>query len=241
MAQSNIEPAQQVTARVVGLLYILTMASSVFSEMIVMDRLVVPGDALATARSIAGAALFFRLGVLADLFTCAGVVALNWGLYVILRPVGRRLALLGASLRVVEAAITGSLLVLSFLVLRLLGKADDPAAFAPEQLAVLARAVLGARASGLHVAGVLLGLGSALYGFLWWRSGYIPRPLALLGIVGSLGLVGVTSLVILFPSLGKLLNVLYMLPLGLFEVMLGLLLLAGGLRAPVGGDRPGRA
>ena len=242
MAQpNNIEPARQVAARVVGLLYLLTLASSVFSEMIVMDRLVVPGDALATARGIAGAALFFRLGVLADLFTCAGVVALNWGLYVILRPVGRQLALLAAFLRLVEAAIAGSLIVGSFLVLRLLAKTDDPAAFSPEQLAVLARAVLGARVSGLHVAGVLLGLGSAVYGILWWRSGYVPRPLAALGIVGSLGLVGVTSLVLLFPSVGPLLNVLYMLPLGLFEVMLGLLLLVGGLRAPASGAPPGPA
>lgn len=242
MAQpNNIEPARQVAARVVGLLYLLTLASSVFSEMIVMDRLVVPGDALATAHGIAGAALFFRLGVLADLFTCAGVVALNWGLYVILRPVGRHLALLAAFLRLVEAAIAGSLIVGSFLVLRLLAKTDDPAAFSPEQLAVLARAVLGARVSGLHVAGVLLGLGSAVYGILWWRSGYVPRPLAALGIVGSLGLVGVTSLVLLFPSVGPLLNVLYMLPLGLFEVMLGLLLLVGGLRAPASGAPPGPA
>lgn len=236
MTHRSIEPAQQVAARVVGLLYLLTMASSVFAEMIVRDSLVVPGDAVATAQKIAGAAFFFRLGLLADLFTCAGVVALNWGLYVILRPVDHRLALLGAFLRLVEAAIAGSLLVGSFFVLRLLGKSDYLNAFNPEQLAVLARVFLGSQATGLNIVFVILGLGSTVYGILWFRSGYIPRPLAALGIMASVALSSVTALIVLFPSLGTMLNILYMLPLGIFEVGLGLLLFIGGLRAPASGS-----
>jgi hypothetical protein len=233
MSSRIVEPAQQVAARLVGLLYVVTMASSVFGEMVVRGTLVVPGDAVATARNITGAGFLFRLGLLADVVTFVGVIALNWGLYVVLRPVGRHLALLAASFRLAEAAVATSLLAASLLLLRLLGSADYLEAFDFEQRAVLARSLLGAQATGMYVVFVLLGLGSAIYAALWYRSGYIARPFAALGVGASVFLSVVSALIVLFPRLGEFLNVFYMVPLGVFEVVLGLWLFVRGL--PKGG------
>jgi hypothetical protein len=224
-----IAPAQQKAARIVGLLYVVTVATSVFAEIVVRETLIVPGDAVATARNIAGAGFFFRLGLLADLFTAAGVIVLNWALFVVLRPVSPNLALLAAFLRLVEAAVATALLVGSFLVLRILGTADSLSAFEPDQRAVLARVFLGGQATGLNLVFILLGLGSALYAVLWYRSGYIAKPFAAFGVVSSLLLSAVTALIVLFPALGELLKIFYMVPLGVFEVGLGLWLFVRGL------------
>ena len=39
---------------------------------------------------------------------------------------------------------------------------------------------------GLSIGFVFLGLGSAVFSYVWLKSRYIPKALALLGIFGSL-------------------------------------------------------
>lgn len=224
-------PVQRHAARVVGVLYLLTMATGVFSEMFVRERLIVRGDATATASNIAAAEFLYRLGLYADVVTMAGVVVLAWALWVVLKPVGPHLAALAVLLRAVEVSVAASGLTAGLGVLRWLGSASYLSAFEPAQRHVLARVLLGAQAAATQIAFVLLGLGSTVFAFLWLRSRYVPRPLAALGVVGSLLLAAVTILSLVFPGLDAL-GMSCMIPLGVFEVGLGGWLLARGLASP---------
>jgi hypothetical protein len=85
-------------------MYLITMASGVFG-FFVKSSLLVPGDATATAQNIIGSERLFRIGIVSDLATSAGVLVLTWALYVLLRPVNKDLALLAAFFRLVENAI----------------------------------------------------------------------------------------------------------------------------------------
>jgi len=49
---------------------------------------------------------------------------------------------------------------------------------------------------------VFLRLGSTVFSYLWFKSRYIPRALAALGIFSSLVLALVTLAIMVFPGLG---------------------------------------
>ena len=101
-AISSAEFSPQSYARVGGLLYLLIIAAGLFAEAFVRARLVVPGDAAATASDITDHAFLFRLGIAADLSTFVSAVALTIILYVLLKPVNRTAALLMLGFNVVQ-------------------------------------------------------------------------------------------------------------------------------------------
>jgi hypothetical protein len=88
----------------------------------------------------------------------------------------------------------------------------------------------------MSVGFILLGLGSTVFACLLLKSRYVPRALAVLGIVSSLVLAVVTLAIIVFPGLGAL-GLTYMMPMGVYEVGLGLWLLIKGIQAPLVADR----
>ena len=87
-----------------------------------------------------------------------------------------------------------------FVVLSLLSGAAPFRAFAPRELQGLAHVVIGARESGYMILLLFFSLGSAIYMFLLVMSRYVPRALALVGLVGS-ALVALFALTcMLFPA-----------------------------------------
>ena len=80
------------------------------------------------------------------------------------------------------------------------------------------------------MSALFLGLGSAVFAWLWLRSGYVPRALATLGIVASLILAAGTFGSLMLPTLR--LYPWHMVLMFFFEVGMGIWLLARGLRLP---------
>jgi hypothetical protein len=76
---------------------------------------------------------------------------------------------------------------------------------------------------------VLLGLGSAVFAWLFFRSRYIPRILAGWGVFASFLLSAYAFTVIVFPRAAAL-QIVPMLPMGIYEVGLGFWLLLKGVR-----------
>ena len=76
---------------------------------------------------------------------------------------------------------------------------------------------------------VLLGLGSAVFAWLFYKSRYIPRLLAGWGVFASLLLSLYAFTVIVFPKAAAL-QILPMLPMGIYEVGLGFWLLVKGAK-----------
>ena len=227
---SAITPEQRAAARLVGFLYVIQMVVAVFGESFVRGRLIV-ADAAKTAENIAGSEGLFRLSIAGDLFVYTGVLVLVWGLYVVLRPVNRNLALLAAFFRIVETAVLCAATVNSLVILKLVSGAEELKAFDAGQRNAWVRLTYSTQGYGMFVGFILLGLGSALFAYLFWKSRYVPRGLALLGIVGSLLLSVVTWATIIFPGL-RVLGLSYMMPIGLYEVGLGFWLIFKGIRAP---------
>ncbi len=230
MTEAGSQVSQVRAARIAGALYLITMATAVFAEMVVKAKLIVPGDAGKTANNIIAAEQYFRFGLAADMATAIGVTGLIWALYLLLRPVDRDLALLGAMLRLVENAISFVAIFGGLAALRLLGDAPYLQDIPVGERHVLARVALGIQGSGFLVAIILLGLGTVFFAALLYKSRYVPRWLAGLGIVGSLLLAGGALATLVFPDQMLRYQFASMLPMGVYEVTLGLWLLIKGPR-----------
>jgi hypothetical protein len=173
-----------------------------------------------------------RISIVADLITVVGVIVLVWAIYIVLRPVHRDLALLAAFFRLAENAVLGGITLCGFAAAALAGSSDYLQAFDAAQLQALTYTLaVRVHGAGFNVGFVFLGCGSTLFRYLWLRSEYIPRWIAMWGIFSSLLFAIVTLVIMAFPRVGAL-GLIHMMPLGLFEVGLGFWLLIKGLRAP---------
>jgi hypothetical protein len=231
----SITAAQRTAAMIIGIIYPIQMATGIFGEVFVRNRLVVRGDATRTAENIIASEQLFRLSIVTDLITYILVMVLTWALYVLLRPVNRHLALLAAFFRLSELAVLCLATVNSLVVLKLLSGAEYLKSFEAGQLQSLVMLAYQTQGQGMLVGFILLGLGSAIYAWLLLKSHYVPTALPLLGIFGALLLAFGTMAIFVFPALGGI-GMAYMMPMGLYEVGLGFWLLLKGLKRPVTPD-----
>lgn len=228
---------QRTAARIAGLLYLLTNVTATFA-FYVRGKLIVLGDAAQTARNVAASEWLFRVGVAAELITVAGVIVLLWALYVALKPVGEDMALLAAFLRLGENFTLALITLQELAVLAVLrGGATYLQGLGEQQLQGVAYASFRVYFEGFNVGFLFLGLGSALFSYLWLKSRYIPRALAAWGVFSSALMAAMSLAVLVSPGLTAL-GLTYMMPLGSYEVGLGLWLLFKGIKAPL--PRTGR-
>ena len=218
-------------ARVVGFSYIFALAPAVFAEFYVSGRLMVSDNAIVTAQNIITHERLFRLGIASNMLVFATDVLLVTALYVVLERVNRRLALLATFFRLMETTILIVAVLNDFYVLRLLTGASSVTTINSDQLAALARVSMGAHNSAYGVALLLFGFGSPVFCYLWLKSGYIPKPLAVWGLLASVW-IGICSFIfIVFPELTKVITIgYYGGPIFLFELTIGLWLLLKGIR-----------
>jgi len=222
---TDADAIQRRWARVVGFSYLFALVPAIFAEFYVSGRLV-SGDAIATAQNIIAHERLFRLGIASNLLVFAADVLLVTALYIVLERVNRRLALLATFFRLIETTILIVATLNDFYVLRLLSGASYLTAVNSDQLAALARVSIGAHGSAYGVGLLLFGFGSPVFCYLWLRSRYIPKPLAVWGLLAS-AWIGVCALAfVVFPELQKVITIgYYGGPIFLFELTMGLWLL----------------
>lgn len=232
LPRSAVQPAQRTAARVVGIIMLLAMALSMWVEFVALGPIVISDDPAVTAGSVAGAVQFVRVAAALSFACFISDVAVGAASYVVLRPINRGLAALGALFRVADAIILALSALALLVVLRLLSDAPYLSALTVEQSQSLVRLLFGVRADTMGFGWVFLGLGQAVFAWLWLRSKYIPAPLAMVGIVASMMLVLFPLLAMVLPAFGQAVGIAYMAPMFLYEVALGVLLLVKGIREP---------
>ena len=232
MATGALERSPVFYARVAGFIYLFAMALALFSQSFVLGKIVVPGDAAATAHNILAFEGLYRLGIAVDVVTFVSDVVIAWAFYELLKSVDNSLALLGAFLRVADAAILAVVTLNGIMTLRLLSGVGYLHMFEQTQLQGLARLYLSARGLGFYIGFVFLGLGSMVFAYLLFKSRYVPRALPAWGMFSSLLLALGSLAVILFPLFESNASMAYMIPMFFYEVPLGLWFLIKGVRAP---------
>src|SRR6516165_3348485 len=236
-----IDNSQRTAAKVAGVTGLLAVAIVVFGNYVLLSPLIVPGDAAETARNILANQTQVRVAVICFLLYSANVVVLLAALYVILRPVGPILALIGALFRLVFAVLwlLATLNLLSSL--RLLGTAPYLQVFQADHVQALARLQVAATFDDYYVGLPFFGLAATICAYLWLRSGYVPKMLAAFGVVSSAWCVICAFIFLVFPNFNKVVNDYWFdSPMAIFELLVSFWLLFKGLqpaRTPTKSDR----
>lgn len=192
------EISPRTMARVTGACYLLTVAGGIIAEVFISQRLLVPGDAAATASNILGQAPLFRIGFTIYLIEMAAQIAMTVLFYYLLKPVSRSASLLAAVFSLVGCTIKTLSRLFYFAPLLVLdGDARYLGVFAPDQLESLALLFLRLNDQAAAMALAFFGLYGLVKGYLLLRSTFLPRFLGGLTLAGGLG-----WLTFLSPSLG---------------------------------------
>src|SRR4026207_842563 len=228
-----IDDSQRTAAKIAGVTGLLAVAIVVFGNYVLLGPLIVPRDAAETARNIMAHQTQVRAALVCFLMYSACVVVLLAALYVILRPVDRILALIGALFRLVFVVLwlLSTLNLLS--ALRLLGSTNYLQVFEANHLQALARLQIAANFDDYYVGLPFFALAATVCGYLWFKSGYIPRSLAGFGVVASAWVVSCAFVFLVFPSFDQTVNAYWFdSPMAIFELILSVWLLSKGIQTP---------
>jgi hypothetical protein len=179
MTGYEIESSPQLYARTGGALYVMVIVLGFFA-VAVRNRVVVPGDAAATAADLTSMELLWRLGIASEFVALVCVVGLAMIYYYLLKPVSKELNLLATLLRLVGIAIQAVAVLNLVAALSPLGSAAYLKAFRPDQLQVLASLAIGAHGRGFGLALLVFGWCFLVHGYLIYRSGFLPKVLGIM-------------------------------------------------------------
>ncbi len=208
--------------RAAGAAYLFVIVVGVLTTSFIDARLVVAGDATATARNVIAHETLFRVGILATLTMYVGVIVIAASLFVVLKTVDEGLARLAMLLRVSEAIIGAATTILALVALALLTTDALPHA---ESVPALAALLLFVRTAALDVVLVFVGIGGALFCYLVLKTALVPRSLAAWGVLTYVSMIALASVSIASPQHPVALETVLYSNGALFELVFGAWLL----------------
>jgi hypothetical protein len=185
-----------------------------FGLIYVPSRLIVPGDATATADRVRASEFLLRIGIGSEVFHQAVAIFLVLALYRLFKAVNERHAVLMVILGALVSVPIVFLNVLNEIAaLVLVSGADFLSVFERPQLDALAYLFLRLHDHGLIVASIFWGLWLFPLGMLVIRSGFIPRLLGVLMMMAGAAYLASSSTSLVLPRyadvVGQLAMVLY--------------------------------
>jgi hypothetical protein len=208
-------------AAIGGLLTLLSIIVGGFGELYVPMSITVATDATATAERMSSLNMLFRLGFATYLVEGLCNVILIFIFYVLLRPVEKNFAILAAFFGLVGVAVYAIAELFYLAPLLLVGDQPSLSAFTLDQRNALA--LLSLRFYG-YAGGVLMafgGAGSVIYGYLIFRSRYLPRLLGIFLALGGASFIVRNFLLVVSPA--------YAFDLLFLPMLLAMLVLGGWL------------
>ncbi|QFG27052.1 DUF4386 domain-containing protein [Actinomadura sp. WMMB 499] len=226
--------AVQRTARIAGVWFVLTFVFSI-PAVLLYDPVLNDADYILGA----GADTRVRVGAFLEILTAVANIATAVVLFPILKRQSESIALGYVALRILESTVIvmGIVSVLAVVTMRqdLAGAGGADAAQIGRSLVVLKDQTF------LLGPAFCAGFGNGLLlGYLMYRSGLVPRPMALIGLIGG-PVACATATAVLFGAYDQQspVNLLFTAPEIVWEVSLGIWLITKGFRpAPLIAEAP---
>lgn len=187
------------TARRTGWLYLLFALTAVYGFLFVQPKILVSGNAVATANNMLANEALYRSCVAMGLVTDVLFVVVVLSLYQLLHEVNRQQARLMAGLVFLGVPVSFVSSALKFSALLLVKDGLLPS-FPLQQTQELAVTLIKISGYCSQLTTVLWGLWLLPLGLLVYRSGFIPRLLGVLLLLNGVGYVVGCFTYLLFPS-----------------------------------------
>src|SRR5213082_1805367 len=229
MTDRSIEFSPQLYAIIGGALYLIIIVIGLFGEAFVRDKLIVSGDAAATAKNIMASESLWRFHVAAELFLLICAIVLLMILFVLLKPVSRELTLLALYFNLVSIGLEAATTMYLVVALFPLGNAAYLKAFSPEELYAMATLSLKAHGYGFGVSLLFFGCFCVVIGRVIYKSGFLPKVIGALMQIAGLCYLTDSFALILSPAFANRLFPAILLPAFVGEASLCLWLLTKGV------------
>lgn len=203
MTINTIDESQCKAARVAGVLYLLIALTAPIGLMYVPGKLIVPGNATATADNLRASEWLFRIGMGSELFHQIVGIFLVLALYRLFKAVNERHALQMVILSLTPVPIVLLNVLNEIAALVLVNGGDFLSVFDMRQLDALAMLFLRLHSQGIIVASIFWGLWLFPFAMLVIRSGFIPRVLGVLMMIAGFGYLASALTSLLLPQYGK--------------------------------------
>jgi Domain of unknown function (DUF4386) len=217
-------------ARIAGLLYLVIVLNGIFSLGYVPSKLIVRDDAAATFQNILSNVFLFRAGIVSGLICYTFFLFLPLALYKLLKSVNETAAKMMVILAVVSVPISFINLQNKFAVLSLVGGANYLKVFDTAQLQAQVLFYLDLYSYGILIVQIFWGLWLFPFGYLVYKSGFLPKILGILLMLGCFSYLfdffgeslmpknyaasGISSLIMLPASIGEIGTCLWLLIMG---------------------------
>lgn len=217
-------------ARLSGAIYLVVVLTGLFSLLYVPSELFVSGDAEATLVNIKANQTLFAWGAVAEVCSYIFFLLLPLALYALFRAVDQKPAVIMVALACVSAPMAIMNVVKKVDLLHLLRLDDGHALMGVDYINAQAAFLLSSYNSGTTVTQVFWGLWLIPFGYLVFKSGYLPKIFGVLLMLGPISYVGEFFLGILTVDAGM--PAWLSVPAALGEIGTCLWLLLMGIKEP---------
>ena len=220
------------SARIAGAIYASMVVTGPFSLIYVPTKLIVRGDATATASNILAHETMFRLAILADLVGQVIFICLAIALYRLLSSINKTWAWLMVAFVLVSSAVGFFNTLNNIAALTLFGGADFLAVFDKTQRDALGMLFIRLHSQGIFIDEMFWGLWLFPFGLLVFRSGFLPRFIGVWLMINCFGYVALSVTALFFPAYyGAAFN--WSQPVLFGELAIMLWLLIKGAKVPI--------
>jgi len=220
--------AKNSTARLAGLFYLIVVLTGIFNLAYVPSQLIVWESAATTANNILDAEFLFRLSIVSGVLCYISFLILPFILNKLFKSVDRTYAMLMVVLAVVSVPISLFNMINKVDILTLLSGAEYLNVFEAKQIHAQVMLLLESYNNGLSVVQIFWGLWLFPFGYLAYKSGYLPKIFGVLLMIGCFGYLVQFFGDLLFPNVD--ISVFVGLPGSLGEIGICLWLLIMGIK-----------
>lgn len=208
--------------KLIGILFLLSFIVPTLNWIFVLSTFVNTDGNIAL--EIHKNELLFRFAIFLEIVTSFIVLALAYYLHMLLKSVNENVSFLAFTFRTVEAILTLVLALGHFVGLLALNVAVG-------ESQIFIAVLVGNYVVLTSFLGIFMGLSMLLYSFLFLKSGYISKKLAVFGIAAYFLVIVYDSSVIIFPDCASifLVQLLGGAPVCLFLLIISFTLLAKGI------------
>lgn len=190
--------SQKKTARLAGLLYLIWVITGIYGIFFISPKIIVQGDAVATAKNILSNEFLFRTGIINDIISNTIWIFLALVLYRLLKQVNDRQAKFMVALVIVQVPAVFFMEALNITSLMLF-KGEILKTFELNKIQDLAMLFLKINDYGMFVLETFWGLWLFPFGLLVYKSRFIPRILGVFLFLNGMAYITHSFTILLFP------------------------------------------